>query len=95
MIISSPLRWCSLGWGCSSVWSECCRHIVLEPPSHVNRVGAEVSRRQGSDEGGQVRPAHQEVAGEYLLGVLVELGLNESDKDGWHVLLGCCLGSQA
>ena len=52
-----------------------------------------MSRRQGSDEGGQVWLAHQEVAGENLSEALVELGLNESDEGGRHVLLVPCLGS--
>ena len=68
---------------------------MSEPPGHGDRVGAEVSHRQGSDEKGQVWPAYQEVAGENLSGALVELGLNESDKGDRHVLLGCCLGSEA
>ena len=68
---------------------------MSEPPGHGDRVGAEVSRRQGSDERGQVWPAHWEVAGENLLKALVELILNESDKGSRHVLLGRCLGSEA
>ena len=95
MIISSSLRWCSLRRGCRSVWSEHFRHVVSEPPGHGDRVGAEGSRCQGSYEGGQVWPAHWEVAGENLSEALVELGLNEYDEGGRHVLLGRFLGSEA
>ena len=45
--------------------------------------------------GGQVWPAHREVASENLSEALIELGLNESDESGRHVLLGRCLGSEA
>ena len=55
-------------------------------------VRAEVSRRQGSDDGGQVWPAHREVAGENLSEALFELSLDEFNKGGRHILLGCCLG---
>ena len=95
MVVSSFLRRCSVRWGCCSVWSERCRNVVSEPPGHGDRVGAGVSRRQGSDEGGRVWPAHWEVAGENLSEALVELGLNESDDGGRHVLLGPCLGLEA
>ena len=79
--------------GCRLVWSERCRHVYPEPSGHGDLVGAEVSCRQGSDEGGQVWPAHREVAGENLSEALVELGLDNSNKGGRHVLLGSCLGS--
>ena len=79
-------------WGCRSVWSERCWHIELESTGNCDRVRAEVSCRQGSDEGGQVWPTHQEVDGENLSEALIELGLNESNKGGRHVLLGSCLG---
>ena len=79
--------------GCRSVWSDCFRHVEPEPSGHGKRVGAEVSRFQGTDDGGQVWPAHREVAGENLSEALVELGLNEYDEGGRHVLLGPCLGS--
>ena len=92
MAISSSLRRCYVRRGCRSVLSERCRHVELEPYGHGDRVGAEVSRRQGSDEGGQVWPAHRELDGENLLEALVELGLDESDEGGRHVLLGPCLG---
>ena len=95
MVISSPLLWCSVRRGCCSVWSELCRHICLETPGHGDRVGAEVSCCQGSNEGGQVLPAHREVAGENIPEALVDLGLNESDEGGRHVLLFPCLGSEA
>ena len=68
---------------------------MSEPPGHGDRVGSEVSRCQGSDEGGPVWTAHQEVAGENLLEALVEIGLNESDEGGRHVLLDRCLCSEA
>ena len=77
------------------VWSERCWHVVSEPPGHGDRVGVEVSCCQGSDEGGRVWPAHQELAGENLSEALSELGLNESDEGGWHVLLGPCLVLEA
>ena len=93
MFISSSLFRCSVRWGCRSVWSERCRHIESEPSGHGDRVGAEVSRRQGSDEWGQVWPAHWEVAGEKFPEALVELGLGESDDGGRHFLLRSCLGS--
>ena len=76
-----------------SVWSERYWNVESEPSEHGDHVGAEVSRRQGYDEGGQVWLAHQEVAGENLSEALVELGLNESDEGGRHVLLVPCLGS--
>ena len=65
---------------------------MLEPPGHGDRVGAEVSGCQGSDEGGQVWPAHREVAGENFPEALVELVLNESDEGGRHVLLAPLTG---
>ena len=92
MVISSSLCRCSVRRDCCSVWSDRCRNIESETSGHGDRFGAEVSRRQGSDEGGQMLPAHQEVAGENLSEALVELGLDESDKGGRHVLLGPCLG---
>ena len=91
MVVSSSLCRCSVRRGCCSVWSEHCRNVELEPSGHGDRVGAEVSRRQGSEEGVQVWPAHREVDGKNLSGDLVELGLNESDEGGRHVLLGPCL----
>ena len=55
---------------------------------HCYRVGAEVTRRQCSDERIQVWPAHREVAREDLSEALVKLCLNESNESGRHVLLG-------
>ena len=69
------------------MWSNHYRQVVLEPPWHGDRIGAEVSRCQGSDEGGQVRPAHREVAGENISEALVEISLGESNEGGRHVLL--------
>ena len=77
------------------MWSERCRKVVSEPPWYSDRVGAEVSRCQGYDEGGQVWPAHQEVAGENLSEALVEISMDESNKGGRKVLLGRCLGLEA
>ena len=77
------------------MWSEIFQQVVSEPPWHGDRFRAEVSRRQVSDEGGQVWPAHRKVAGENLLETLVELSLYESDEGGRHVLLVRCLGLEA
>ena len=77
------------------MWSESCRKAVSEPPWHGDRVGAEVSCRQGSDEGGQVWPAHREVAGEDLSEALVELSLNQLNKVFWNILLDRFLCSEA
>ena len=68
---------------------------MSESPWHGDRAGAEVSRRQGSNDGGQVWPAHREVAGENLSEALIELSLDESNKGVRNVLLGRCLGSEA
>ena len=67
---------------------------MSETPWHGDRVGAEVSRRQGSDEGVQVWPSHREVAGENLSEALVEISLDEFNEGGRHILLGRCLGSE-
>ena len=75
MVISSSLFRCSVRRGCLSVWSERCRHVESESYGHGDHVGSEVYRCQGSDEGGQVWPAHQDVAGENLSEALVELVL--------------------
>ena len=61
---------------------------MSEPPWHGDCVGAEYSCCQGSDEGGQVWPAHREVAGENLSEALIELILDDSNEGGRHVLLG-------
>ena len=40
-----------------------------------------------SNKGGEVGPAHREMDGKYLAEDLIELGLNESNESGQHVLL--------
>ena len=67
--------------------------MKAESTGHYDRVGAEVSCCQGSDETVQVWPAHRELDGENLSEALVKLGLDESNEGGRHVLLGYCLGS--
>ena len=67
---------------------------MSETPGHGDCARVGVSCGKGSDEGGKVGPAHCEVAGEDLVEALIKLGLNESGKGGWHVLVYLCLRSK-
>ena len=75
------------------MWSEGGRYVGAETSRYGDRVWAKMAFGECSNEGGEVGPAHQEVAGEELVESLVELGLNESNESGQHVLLHCRLCS--
>ena len=68
-----------MGQGCSPLWSDGNGYVV-ETSWHGDCDRVEIYCGERSNEGCEVGPVHQEVAGEDLAEALVELGLNESNK---------------
>ena len=67
---------------------------MAETSQHGDCSRVKISCRDRLNEGGKVGPAHRKVAGEDLEEALVELGLNELNEGGRHILLHCCLCSK-
>ena len=63
--------------GGAAVISMLGRNTGAEPPRHGDCARVEVTRCQGPNQGGEVYPAHWEVACKYLSEALVKLGMNE------------------
>ena len=82
---------CLEGWGCCPCWCGGVWDAGTETPWHGDSAWVELTCGQCSNEGGEVGPAHREVAGKDLTEAIFELGLDESNYRIRHVLMYCRL----
>ena len=69
------------------MWSEGGGYDGAETSRNGDRAWVKMACGEYLNEGGEVGPLHREVAGKDMAEALVELGLNNSNERGRHVLL--------